>query len=128
MKRAIDLAAVPLALTQILGGCSRKGEDIIAPPSMNPAASTDAWLGQWTGPEGTFLRLEGANGTYTITIQDLDGPKTHRGIAAGDLIEFERNGVKEVLRPTNGIDTGMKWLSDKSVCLTVRPGEGFCRQ
>lgn len=95
---------------------------------MNPAASTDAWLGQWTGPEGTFLRLEGANGTYTITIQDLDGPKTYRGIAAGDLIEFERNGVKEVLHPTNGIDTGMKWLSDKSVCLTVRPGEGFCRQ
>ena len=27
----------------------------------------------------------------------------------------------------NGVETGMKWLSDKSNCLTVRSGESYCR-
>ena len=53
---------------------------------------TDGWLGQWNGPEGTFLRLEGSSGQYSVTIQDLDGPRTYAASAAGDHIEFERNG------------------------------------
>ena len=89
--------------------------------------ATDEWLGQWNGPEGTFLRLEGGKGQYEITIQDLDGPKTFQGKAAGDQIHFERNGVTESIRATGGVETGMKWLSEKSDCLTIRPGEGFCR-
>jgi hypothetical protein len=84
-------------------------------------------VGQWTGPEGTFLRLEGSAGQYTITIQNLDGPASYQGISVGSQIEFDRNGRKESLHATNGVDTGMKWLSEKSVCLTVRPGEGYCR-
>jgi hypothetical protein len=90
-------------------------------------AATDRWLGQWTGPEGTYLRIAGGQGTYEITIQNLDGPQTYKGTAARDRIEFERNGARESIRASNGAGTGMKWLSDKSNCLTVRSGEGYCR-
>ncbi len=88
---------------------------------------TDRWLGEWRGPEGTFLRLEGGNGKYAVTVQNLDGPRTFQGAAAGATIEFDRDGVRERLHATNGADTGMKWLAEKSDCLTVHPGEGYCR-
>jgi hypothetical protein len=104
-----------LAFTLVFGGCADR------------KATTDAWLGQWNGPEGTFLRLEGGEGKYEITIQDLDGPRTYQGTAVDTQIQFDRNGQKESIRATNGRDTGMKWLVDKSNCLTIRPGEGYCR-
>ena len=86
------------------------------------------WLGQWTGPEGTYLKiLGGSDGVYTVVIRDLDGETTYRGDGVAEGIEFERNGVKESLHATNGAATGMKWLSEKTNCLTVRAGEGYCR-
>jgi hypothetical protein len=88
---------------------------------------TDQWLGQWNGPEGTFLKLEGAKGEYQVTIQNLDGPRTFSGRAADDEIQFERDGVKEAIRATNGVETGMKWLAGKTDCLTIKAGEGYCR-
>ena len=96
-------------------------------PNSNAAPFTDQWLGKWVGPEGTFLLLAGGDGKYEVTVQNLDGPQTFYGLAAGDHIVFERNGVKEQLRATNGAETGMKWLNEKSNCLTVRAGEGYCR-
>lgn len=93
----------------------------------NAAPVTDKWLGKWRGPEGTFLQLSGGSGTYEVVVQNLDGPRTFRGKAAGDRIEFERDGKKEFLHATNGPETGMKWLTEKSDCLTVRAGEGYCR-
>ena len=39
-----------------------------------------------------------------------------------------RDGVRESLRPGSGVETGMKWLQDKSDCLVVKPGEGYCRE
>lgn len=102
-----------------LSGCQDRAASV--PPA------TDAWLGQWNGPEGTFLRLAGGGGQYEVTIRNLDGPRTFPGKAAGERIEFERDGVKESLRATNGAETGMKWLSEKKDCLTVRAGEGYCR-
>ena len=93
---------------------------------MAPVA--DKWLGKWNGPEATFLELVGGNGKYKVTIQNLDGPRTFEGNAVGDQIEFERNGMKESVRATNGAATDMKWLSEKSNCLTVRSGEGYCRE
>ena len=105
-----------LVLPLLLAGCSDRAE-----------VATDKWLGQWNGPEGTFLRLTGGQGKYEITIQNLDGPRSFKGSAVGDQIQFERDGVKEFIRATNGAETGMKWLSDKSDCLTVRSGEGYCR-
>lgn len=96
-------------------------------PDTTSAPVADNWLGKWSGPEGTFLQLIGSNGKYEVTIQNLDGPRTFQGNAASDQIEFERDGVKESLRATNGAETRMKWLSEKSNCLTVRAGEGYCR-
>lgn len=107
--------AVSLTFTLELVGCADR----------DPA--TDAWLGQWNGPEGTFLRLEGGNGRYEVTIRDLDGARTYPATAKGAEIQFDRNGKRETIRATDGAETGMKWLSDKSDCLTIRPGEGYCR-
>jgi hypothetical protein len=98
-------------------GCTTDGE----------SASTDAWAGRWTGPEGTYLAIAGAAGVYEITVKDLDAARTFPGVAADGGIEFERDGTTELLKHTNGDDTGMKWLAGKTNCLTVRPGEGYCR-
>jgi len=96
-----------------------------APPATSP--HSDEWLGQWTGPEGTFLRLEGGQGKYTVTIQNLDGPRTFTGSAREGRVQFERDGVVETIRASDGTATGMKWLADKTDCLTIRSGEGYCR-
>ena len=128
--RQSSIASLALALLAI--GCTDRNLGA-APVSAASAAGTssapvaDKWLGKWNGPEGTFLQLAGGNGEYQVTIQNLDGPRTFQGNAAGDRLEFERNGVKESVRATNGVETGMKWLSEKSNCLTVRAGEGYCR-
>ena len=108
----------PLALLFAIHGCT----------AGTPAGTmTDAWLGRWTGPEGTYLELAGANGAYEVTIKDLDAARTFAGATAGDRIEFQRDGVAESIRATNGDATGMKWLAGKANCLTIQPGEGYCR-
>ena len=91
------------------------------------ATASDKWLGKWTGPEGTFLQLAGGSVKYTVTIQNLDGPRTFLGNAVSGGIAFERDGAREVIRATSGVETGMKWLTGKSNCLTVRAGEGYCK-
>jgi hypothetical protein len=132
MKLKHQSLVTSLMLTLFFLGCS---DHATGPDPSNTGSSggtngeavTDRWLGQWNGPEGTFLRLAGGNGKYEITIQNLDGPRTFQGSAVGGQIQFERNGLKESIRASDGAATGMKWLSDKSNCLTVRPGEGYCR-
>ena len=108
----------PLAVLVVIHGCTA-GDP--------PGTTTDAWLGRWTGPEGTYLELAGANGAYEVTIKDLDAARTFAGATAGDRIEFQRDGVAESIRATNGDATGMKWLAGKTNCLTIKPGEGYCR-
>lgn len=132
MKGTHQSLAGFLALTLVLFGCTERdaSTDSGNATSSNvtsPDPATDKWLGQWNGPEGTFLRFEGGKGKYEITIQNLDGPQTYQGSGVGNEIHFDRNGAKESIRATNGMETGMKWLSDKSDCLTIRPGEGYCR-
>jgi hypothetical protein len=73
------------------------------------------------------LLLEGGNGRYEVTIANLDGPRVFQGTAADGQIAFERDGVAETIRATSGAETGMKWLAEKMSCLTVRVGEGYCR-
>ncbi len=87
----------------------------------------DAWLGQWNGPEGTFIVIARSAGGYSVKIQSLDGPNTYAGVALGDRIRFERDGRTETIRAGSGDETGMKWLAGKGNCLIVRTGEGFCR-
>ena len=108
----------PLAILVVIHGCTAGDA---------AGTTTDAWLGRWTGPEGTYLELAGANGAYEVTIKDLDAARTFAGATAGDRIEFQRDGVAESIRATNGDATGMKWLAGKVNCLTIKPGEGYCR-
>lgn len=97
-----------------------------APPqALVPAAS--AWVGKWIGPEGTYLELTEEGGAYKVTIQSLDGTATYDAVAIEDRVEFQRNGTPETIRATSGAETGMKWLLDKKDCLTIKTGEGFCR-
>lgn len=98
-----------------------------APAAPPPAPGTDQWIGQWNGPEGTFVRITGGSGHYDVTVQNLDGPRTFVGRTVGNTIEFERDGKREALRASNGEQTGMKWLAGKQNCLMVRAGEGYCR-
>ena len=132
MKRSHLSLVGHLTFTLSLVGCTDRNVDsgsIKAPNSSvaSSDAATDRWLGQWNGPEGTFLRLDGGKGRYEITIQNLDGPRTYQGRAAGAQVKFERDGTKETIRATSGAEPGMKWLTDKSDCLTIRHGEGYCR-
>ncbi|MEO7244182.1 MAG: hypothetical protein ABIX12_03425 [Rubrivivax sp.] len=93
---------------------------------MPPA--TDAWLGRWPGVEGSFLQIDGGRGVYRVTVHNLDGPRRFAGTARDDGgIDFQRDGVHETLRATDGAGTGMKWLTDRRHCLVIRRGEGFCR-
>jgi len=90
------------------------------------------YTGRWIGVEGMVLDIApaptGAPGRYTLTMQwDLDNKGSFDGVAAGDTIAFDRNGIRETLRPTNGAATGLKYLAGKTDCLTVKPGEGYCR-
>lgn len=116
MRYRVCLAALSL----LLGGCPEK-------PSKPPLPKTDAWIGKWTGPEGTFLQISGDRGGYRLVIQNLDGPRRFAGKASDGRIAFERDGTIESIRSGDGAATGMKWLAGKRHCVLVKPGEGFCR-
>ena len=129
LRSSIAGATLALLITGCDGRKSGSAQDAASSSSGTVSAPVaDKWLGKWSGPEGTFLQLAGGNGKYELTIQNLDGPRTFQGRAVENRIEIERNGLKESLRATNGAETGMKWLSEKSNCLTVRAGEGYCRE
>ena len=111
-------------------------QDAMAPADVTAAepvandlgtAVADGWLGEWRGPEGTSLRIDKQEVGYALVIANLDGPREFHGIAAGEVIEFERDGIAETLRAGDGAATGMKWLAGKKDCLVVKPGEGYCR-
>lgn len=132
-------AASTILLSMALTGCERPGHSTSAPTSEMPIASApttatatpdpaQAWLGRWNGPEGTYLQLNAAdNGSYEVRIKDLDAERTFKGVAKDGAIHFERDGKQESIKPTNGDATDMKWLAGKTKCLTVHPGEGYCR-
>lgn len=130
MKTTHPFLAALLFAIVFMAGCSDRNASSQKTADMPATASaprTDEWLGKWTGPEGTFLELAGGHGKYDVTVQNLDGPRQFRGRYADGAIEFERDGTKEIIRATNGAGTGMKWLAEKKNCLTVRQGEGYCR-
>jgi len=136
--RALTLAVLVLHLA----ACTREGAD---DPAISAQATptdagvaidtaetvdisvTDAWLGEWPGPEGTMLTIAGGQGAYRVTVRDLDAPRSFDGTAVPNGIAFERDGVLETITATDGAGTGMKWLMDKRDCLVIRQSEGFCR-
>lgn len=96
-----------------------------------PKQKAPDYVGRWIGVEGMYLNIRHAAtpGRYRLEMQwDLDHKGEFRGEAVGDTIVFERGGVRETLRPTNGDATGLKYLAGKTQCLTVKPGEGYCRK
>lgn len=136
---AVPIAAMCAVL--FLASCGKK--EASAPPAQAspavvavpvapaPAAASDAlmgWVGQWDGPEGTYLRLAAKpDSKYDVTIKNLDGARTFPGTGDAHHVYFERDGKQETITATDGAATGMKWLADKSTCLTVKAGEGYCR-
>jgi hypothetical protein len=141
--KALVLFATALVAAGALAACSGPAPDTrsdgnmtsvgsverkVTPPPRAPIARN--YSGRWSGVEGMYLDIvpAGMPGRYTLTMQwDLDNKGTFDGTASGDTISFDRNGLHETLRPTNGDATGLKYLAGKTDCLTVKPGEGYCR-
>lgn len=116
----------------LVAGCHQQGNEGSAQPDASSAGkvlefSADQWIGRWNGPEGTYLDIAKSDVGYALEIADLDGPKSYSSLAVGRQLIFERNGKAESIRATDGKATGMKWLQDKSNCLTIKAGEGYCR-
>jgi len=111
MKKFLALSLIVLSLA----ACKEK---------TDPYA---AWLGKWTGPEGTYLDLSIRDDKYAVVVANLDGPITFEGRRVENGIAFERDGKTEVIKAGDGVATGMKWLADKKDCLVINTGEGFCR-
>ncbi len=91
--------------------------------SIDPAA----YIGKWTGPEGTSLVIKPKSGGYDVVITNLDGPRTFTGELQPDGLHVTRDGTLLVIHPGSGDDTGMKWLAGKTDCLVVAANEGYCR-
>jgi hypothetical protein len=131
MNCATFSTATLASLALFLSACDKPEPRVNEVSSISHATSsapvTDKWVGQWNGPEGSFLRITGSGGAYEITIQNLDGQLTYAGTSVENEIQFERNSIKETIQATNGEQTGMKWLSDKTNCLTIHSGEGYCK-
>ncbi|HEY0314766.1 MAG TPA: hypothetical protein VGC28_00705 [Sphingomonas sp.] len=99
---------------------------------VDPGIPTDKWVGRWRGVEGLTLVIEkdakrGAGHYLLAQRYTLDDKGVFAGHAVGDTIQFTRPDGDQVLRETNGMATGLKYLATKKVCLTVKPGEGYCR-
>lgn len=100
------------------------------PPAPSDAANLEAhYLGRWTGVEGMYLVVASKpGGGVTLDMQwDLDNKGTFDGSVTAEGLRFMRNGVAESAVHTDGDATGLKYLAGKQHCLTVKPGEGYCK-
>ncbi len=113
----------------LLADCSREPSPASRPtPSPSAAVAGRDLTGRWTGVEGMVLDVRREAERYLLTMQyDLDHRGTFPARARGDALVFERDGRQLALRPTDGTATGLRYLADKTDCLTVAPGEGYCR-
>ncbi len=95
----------------------------------NTAAGAPDYSGRWTGVEGMYLDVKPkpAGGVSLEMQWDLDNKGTFDGTVTPAGITFTRKGVTETLKPSDGDATGLKYLAGKKDCLTVKSGEGYCR-
>jgi len=122
---------IPAAVLVAAGCDNRQGQPAPAAAAQPAAASVPAvppeWLGRWTGPEGSWLEIARTDDSYTVTVMNLDGARSFPGIVDAQGLSFERDGVRETIHPSDGAGTGMKWLTEKTNCLKIKAGEGYCR-
>ena len=94
-------------------------------------ATTGDWVGRWTGVEGTYLVVTkdaSGEGRYKLEMQyTLDDKGSFDGTATPQGIRFTRPDGDQLLRASDGDATGLKYLAGKKDCLTVKSGEGYCR-
>ena len=104
---------------------------VVASPNAEPSPR-DGYVGHFVGVEGMFLEVEATPEPhrYKLTMQwDLD----HRGTFYAEQrplelgLDFYREGTLERLQSSDGDATGLKYLAGKKDCLTVKKGEGYCR-
>ena len=102
--------------------------EMVPAPAATAKLEAD-YLGKWIGVEGMFLTVAKRDGGgVTLDMQwDLDHRGTFPGSVTAEGLRFTREGRDEIAVPGNGDATGLKWLAGKKDCLTVKPGEGYCR-
>ena len=100
-----------------------------APAASRPSHAHAEWKGKWLGVEGMYLVITPTSpGNYDLEMKsDLDTLVRVKGVDSGAVIAFQRNGQTFTLRPSNGSQTGLKWLDGEKNCLMVQKGEGYCR-
>jgi len=128
-----EQAAAP-ATTPAEPAATSTGPDAAPMPTTPPAPSDGAkveadYLGRWTGVEGMYLVVASKpGGGVTLDMQwDLDNKGTFDGSVTAEGLRFMRNDIAETAVHTNGDATGLKNLAGKQDCLTVKQGEGYCR-
>ena len=98
-------------------------------PATGPSAKATALEGMWTGVEGTSLNVTKNGAEYKVDIKNLDKTESFEGTAAGDSIQFTRNGKLETIKAATAEETGMKWLKGEKNCVVITKGsEGYCRK
>ena len=130
MIRVTPIAAALLAACSpepsTVGNQAATAEPTVS-PALPPARN---YVGRWTGVEGMVLDVQptARPDRFELRMQyDLDHRQTAPARLDGEALVFERNGGRETLRRTDGTATGLKYLAGKKDCLTVRVGEGYCR-
>lgn len=89
--------------------------------------------GKWIGPEGLVAVIKPRPGTPLFDIDmvwglDDDAKGTFTGTPVEHGIAITRNGKQEIIRPSTGEMTGMKWLADKKDCIVLVENEqAWCR-
>jgi glucose/arabinose dehydrogenase len=135
MIRKLVLTA--FAATALLAACHKAGAPAPgataanAPPVAKPAdpgnPTVNDWQGSWDAPDGHFIRITRLDQGYEVVIKDAGGAQSFHGDDDGDVLKFERNGVTDTIRTSDGKGTGVAGLEGRNTCLVIRPGEGFCR-
>ena len=98
---------------------------------VDPPAA-ESWIGDWKGVDGLALTIardpvRGPNHYLLTDRYARDGKGVFAGTAKGDTLVFTRPDGRQTLRATDGAATGIARLATGKDCLTVGPGEAYCR-
>lgn len=118
--------AAPNAPASLTAATSNPVPDETGPYAPHRFAS---WAGRWTGVEGMYVDITPTEPEhYRLNMQsDLDTHGVYEGHDSEHGIKFTRKDQPFSLHRTSGKETGLKYLAEKQTCLTVKTGEGYCR-